>query len=134
MTRSPALKFYSKPRKAKPEAALQRNVVQHLMLIGVPGMIYFSIPNEAKRSERLGAEMKRMGMLPGVADLCIVIQGRAHFLELKSRDGKQSPEQILFQADCDEAGIPYAVAHSIDEALKTLRGWGAIRDATGRMA
>ena len=44
-------------------------------------MIYFSLPNEGKRSPRTGRELKRMGLRPGAADLCVVIGGRAHSLE-----------------------------------------------------
>lgn len=125
--------FHTKPRIKRPEAALQKAVIQHLMLTGVRGMIYFSVPNEGKRSDELGAELRRMGMRSGVADLCLVIAGRAHFLEIKSRDGKQSQEQKLFQADCEEAGIPYAIVYGIDQALKTLRGWGAVKTSRTAM-
>ena len=122
-----SFKFYSKPKIKRPEAALQRTVVEHLRFTGVPGMIYFSIANEGKRSAVMGAELKRMGLRAGAADLCVIVGGKAHFLELKSAKGKQSPEQKAFEADAIEAGCNYAVANNINDALTTLRAWGAIR-------
>jgi len=120
-------KFYSKPKIKRPEAALQRTVVEHLRFTGVPGMIYFSLPNEGKRSVVMGAELKRMGMRAGAADLCVIVSGRAHFLELKSAKGKQSLEQKAFEADAVEAGCNYVVANNIGDALGALQSWGAIR-------
>lgn len=74
------LKLFSKPRRRKigPEACLQITVVEYLRLAGVPGLLYFSVPNEQKCSVQRGAMLKRMGRLPGVSDLVIVIprQGR----------------------------------------------------------
>jgi hypothetical protein len=34
---------------ARPEARLQKAIVQLLTLTGAPGMVFFSIPNEGKR-------------------------------------------------------------------------------------
>jgi hypothetical protein len=120
------LKFYSKKRDY-PETRLQKVVVQHLRLVGTRGMIFFAIPNGVKMSPRTANLQKSIGMLAGVADLCIVIDGKAFFLELKSSVGKQSPEQIAFEQDCKDAGVPYVMANSIDTALNALRTWGALR-------
>lgn len=124
-----SFKFYSKQKRDRPEAALQRAICEHLRLIGTPGMIYFSLPNEGKRSPSAGLELKRMGLRPGAADLCIVINGRAHFMELKSAKGSQSEAQKVFAEDCSLAGCPYAVVKSIDAAKQILSVWGAIRMA-----
>ena len=123
------LRFYSKKKRARPEAALQRAICEHLRLVGTPGMIYFSLPNEGRRSPQAGLEMKRMGLRPGAADLAIIVNGRAHFMELKSPGGKQSKEQVTFAADCAIAGCPYELVKSIDHALSILTTWGAIRMA-----
>lgn len=123
-----SLNFYAPAKKKqRPESRLQKAVVQVVRLTHLPGVLWFSVPNEGKRSVALGDELKRMGLRPGVADLCFIIKGRAHFLELKSADGKQSPEQIAFEADCAIAGAHYAVAKDIDGAMAILRRWGAIR-------
>lgn len=113
----------------RPEARLQKAVVQHLMLLARPGVIWFSIPNEGKRSVRTAMELKRMGMRPGIADLCIVVNGKAHFLELKAKGGKLSADQIGFFFQCGGSGVPYKLASDIDRALSILREWGAIKEA-----
>lgn len=121
------------PRR-RPEAQLQKAVVQHLMLTANPGVIWFSIPNEDKRSVRAAAELKRMGMKPGVADMCIIVNGLAHFLELKSPGGKLSEVQTMFMMECFASDTPYEVANNIDEALSTLSRWGAIKPTSSRRA
>ena len=121
------LRFYSKQKRARPEAALQKAICEHLRLVGTPGMIYFSLPNEGKRSPQAGQELKRMGLRPGAADLCIIVDRQVYFMELKSPKGVQSPEQQAFEDDCKAADITYVVVRSIDLALELLRTWGAIR-------
>lgn len=128
MTRN--LNFYAPAKKQqRPEARLQKAIVGIVALQHLPGALWFSIPNEGKRSEVLGAELRRMGLRPGVADLCFIVNGRAHFLELKAGGGTQSPEQVAFEADCAIAGAHYRVTNDINEALSILTGWNVIRPA-----
>lgn len=125
----PALKFYTKPRRKRigPEACLQMAVVQHLMLSAPKGTIWFHPANEGKRSVVEGAHLKRMGMLPGVGDLCIILPGqRPLFLELKARGERQSDDQIAFQDLCRRNGSAYEVADNIDDALRALQRWGVL--------
>lgn len=126
-----SLPFYKTKGKNKierPEARLQKNIVQHLLMSGV---LYFSIPNERKCSPAAMNALKAMGLLPGVADLCIIIQGRAHFMEVKAPDGVQSAAQRDFQASCVIQNIPYALVNNIADALITLSSWGV---RAGRIA
>ena len=120
------LKYYSKPRKkaAHPESALQKKIVQYLLMNDA---FYFSIPNEGKRSVVMGAHLKQMGMLPGIADLGVVVGGKIHFLEVKDADGVQSASQRDFQARCLIEKIPYACVYNLTDALKTLSEWRAIK-------
>lgn len=123
------------PRKRKtPEAELQALVIQVLKLYGVPGLIYLSIPNEGKRAPRTGERLKRMGLLPGAADLLIVLPGgRAHWLELKTPTGTISAEQTAFADLCHANGCQYAVARSPEKATALLAEWGAIPQNPLRM-
>jgi predicted type IV restriction endonuclease len=70
--------------------------------------------------------LKKMGLRSGVADLVIIKEGCVFFLELKRRLGKQSANQLLFEADAIRAGADYAVAHSFDEAVNILKSWEII--------
>ena len=120
------LKYYSKPRKkaAHPEARLQKVIVSHLLMNDA---FYFSIPNESKRSVVMGAHMKQMGLIPGAADLGIVVDGKIHFLEVKAADGVQSASQREFQKRCQANKIPYAICFNLTEALAYLQHWKAIK-------
>lgn len=122
-----SLKFYS-PRKkaAHPESVLQKRIIQYLLMNDA---FYFSIPNEGKRSVVMGAHLKQMGMLPGIADLGVVVDGKIHFLEVKDADGVQSASQRDFQARCLIEKIPYACVYNLTDALKTLADWKAIKPA-----
>ena len=115
------------------EAEIQIQLVQYLTLAAPSrGFLFFSVPGEALGSARSGAgigrmvRLKKMGLRSGVADLVIVKDGRVYFLELKRRLGKQSANQLVFEADAIRAGADYAVAHSFDEAVNTLKAWGII--------
>lgn len=110
------------------ESALQIAVVEHLRLTGVPGLLFFSIPNEGKRTPANGARMKAMGMLPGVADLFVKV---AHewplFLELKKIGETPRWEQSQFGLMATGARCHWAWTDNMDEALDILREYGAIR-------
>jgi hypothetical protein len=129
------LSLYRKrtPRR-RPEAQLQKAVVQHLMLAAMPGVLWFAVPNEGKRSARAGLEAKRMGLRPGVADLCIIVWGMAHFLELKAPSGKLSDAQRDFANECGARSIPWECAFDIEAALSILADWRAIKPTSSRRA
>jgi hypothetical protein len=118
------------PRPALKENRVHTFAVQLLTLNGVPGLVWWHTPNEGKRSARTGGHLKRMGMLPGVADLAIVLPGgRACFLELKrEKGGSLGPDQRAFRDLCEMNGAPFAMARSPDEVTAVLRKWGAIRN------
>ena len=59
----------SRHRRAQPEARLQRTVFEHIQVRGVPGWQFWATPNAARRTPRLGAELKRQGMTAGVGDI-----------------------------------------------------------------
>jgi hypothetical protein len=110
------------------ESDLQGTVMDLLRFNGVPGLIYFHPANEGSRSRRTGAFLKRQGMLPGVADLVIILPGgRAKFLELKTPDGKASMAQIAFATACAANGSDYWLARTPEEAADCLMNWGALR-------
>jgi hypothetical protein len=132
--RQPALKFASKAKRQQPEAQLQKRIVQWLRMTAMPGVLFFSVPNEGRRSVVLGTHFKAMGLRPGVADLVIIVKGRASFLELKHGSNIITSEQSSFGHEAIFASCNYEVAYTLDEALAHLRAWGAIRPDSGRRA
>ena len=114
--------------RQQPEAAIQKAVVEHLDWRGVPGWQFWSTPNAAKRSLRLGHELRLQGMEAGVGDLSLVSPtGRYHELELKTAIGRMSPAQRERQERLKASGVICATAYGLDDALAKLTAWGAIR-------
>lgn len=112
------------------ESDIQIQVADWLRMIEpVRDFLWFSVPGEAMGEARSGAglgrmaRLKRMGLRAGVADIVLVIRGRAHFLELKTAKGTQSDNQIDFMNDCERLEIPYALARNFEEAQKIITNW-----------
>ena len=132
--RQPLLKTV-KPRRQYPETRLQKAIVQHLMLLGVPEMEFFAVPNGVKMSPRTAALQKSLGMKAGVPDLVIDISGIIHYLEVKAAGklNNLSPDQSYFLNEAWKRGAHFAVVDSIDVAIKILEAWGAIRKRTQKV-
>ena len=65
------------------------------------------IPNEGKRSPRVGAKLKRMGMRPGASDYVLFVpRGEHHglLIELKTAGGRVQGNQVEFARIVTEQG------------------------------
>lgn len=119
----------------RPEQIMQKAVVQHLKLRGVPGIVFWHTPQGAfyggKRNKKgasiQGAIMKAMGTRAGVSDIIAVHQGKIYALELKAEGGRATESQLEFIADIDRAGAFTALVEGLDAALATLEAWGLLR-------
>lgn len=63
---------------------------------------FFAIANQRECTPQYGALLKRMGVKAGVSDLCIPRATKEHhgaFIELKTLNGKLSPNQQAFLDD-----------------------------------
>ena len=86
--------------------------------------MYIHIPNEGKRSPRMGAELKEMGMKPGFPDVFIFtarhgMHGMA--IEMKrTKGGTVSPEQAKWIARLDRQGYAACVCYGWEEAAKVI--------------
>ena len=105
----------------KSESRIQQEIVQffrnnYCLKHHIPRSMILHIPNEGKNNGRLVP----LGLLPGAADLLIINQGRAIFVEVKDATGKQSPKQKEFEDYCRELGLYYEVVRSLEEFKKML--------------
>ena len=116
--------FHSRKKREYPESRLQKAIVQHLLFSGA---FFHSIANERQCSVQEHARLKAQGLRKGVADLLVVVDGKAHYMECKAPGEKQTPEQLDFEADCKANNIPYVVVHDLPSALKTLSAWKVIK-------
>lgn len=133
------------------EKALERQihlgVVQLLKLNAAPGVVWFHTANERRTTPKEAAFLKRMGVLAGVADFCLLIPRARNigkgplggledryvttadpaFLELKRPGGRLSVAQEQFRDDVTAIGCLWGLAYSTDTAADLLRQWGALR-------
>jgi hypothetical protein len=114
------------------EFQLQRYVIDLLAVCGRRDIIFYHCPNGEYRTPKTGERLKAMGVRAGVADLCLVVRGKALFLELKVARGRLSPEQWAFRETAVAAGVAYEVARTPEQAKGILAAWGVLRpDSVG---
>jgi hypothetical protein len=87
-------------------ADLHTAIVDLLQLKAHRDLIYFHFAHGEQRSAIAAARLKKlMGVFAGVPDLAFVLsEGRAAFLEVKTRKGRLSPDQRAFRDRCNAVG------------------------------
>ncbi len=60
------------------------------------------------------------GQYKGISDLICMRDGQVVFIEVKTQEGKQSPEQVQFQKDCEKHGVTYILARSVYDVKALL--------------
>jgi hypothetical protein len=115
-------------KRASEESDLQRAVVEHLKYRAVKGAFWFHCPNGGFRTKAEAGLFKAMGVRAGVPDLLLLCCGKLFALELKSRKGRCSENQLACHYALAEAGASgIAVVDSIDDAIAWLTTWGILR-------
>ena len=97
-------KSQREPKRITPETGLKRAVKQYLTLKGW----------------KVWHNYQSLGSFAGIADLTAVKKGvdslpRTLWIEVKSKNGKQSPRQSDFQQIIETAGGEYLIVKSIDD-------------------
>ena len=123
-----------------PEQRLSIKLADKLRWLEVQGRMkccWTHIPNEGKRSQIVGAILKRMGMIPGAADFVFTGAFGGGYIELKIHPNGQNDNQRYFEMWCNQRNSKYVVhtamedtAEALDQcvndAVKTLVEWGAV--------
>ena len=117
----------------KPEAILQMRIVEILSLnCRRYNFAFHAIINEAllfgaaeKRKEMFAKMnyLKKMGMIPGTADLIITKKGQTHYLEFKRSNGVMSDNQINFKTWVLNAGAKHAVVTNLEQFNFQMTIW-----------
>lgn len=79
-----------------------------------------AVPNGGARNAITGAILKAEGATRGVADLILFIPNKYHHalcIEMKTRQGRQSPQQKEWQEAVEHMGYRYEVVRSLDEGM-----------------
>lgn len=75
--------------------------------------LLFHVPNGGSRNAREGAKFKAMGVVPGVADLLFIFDGKLYAFELKTDKGSQSKSQLKWQVIAEIHGVVYEVVRDL---------------------
>jgi len=109
------------------ESQIQMAVMGHLRARAGRQVVAWHVPNGGGRSKAEAGRFKAEGVVPGIPDVCILMQGRFYGLELKADKGRLSPAQIDMHERLRAAGATIAVAYGLDAALAQLEAWGILR-------
>ena len=82
-----------------------------------PRYAIFSVPNEAAYKNKSFAQT---GLMVGVSDLIVVIDGKTIFFEVKTETGKQSPKQIEFEETVKNLNQDYHLVRSLEGFKKII--------------
>lgn len=128
-------------KRAHPEQSLQIAVARYLDLTLDPDRAYFTAIGHGGGGAIRGAQLKAMGLKPGVSDLLLTWrretvseQPLIGWIECKSETGRQSPEQRDFASRMRWLYHHYAIVRSLDELVATLREWGVPTKAKRKAA
>lgn len=117
-----------KPRKPRIKQIPEYNVqVSLCALLSARGVFFFSIPNERQQPSAAAVmRLRKMGMIIGMPDLCILHNGKPHFLELKRIGGTLTDNQKRVQAALNQRGYPVRTAWGFNEAVQVCQEWGIL--------
>lgn len=94
--------------------------------------LLFAVPNGGARSKATAGKLKAEGVVPGVADLILLVphieegcryMWHALCIEMKTKTGRQSSEQGLWQLKVEKYGYKYAVCRSLEDFIATVEGY-----------
>jgi hypothetical protein len=95
-------------------------------------LVWFHPPNGAylggSNRARAGAQMKSQGLKAGVPDVVILTpaptNGKPCFIELKTKTGRLSHDQLVWRDKLIELGYNWALCRHVDDVLSILDEWG----------
>ena len=104
--------------KKNEELQIQSAVVDYFR---IQKILIFSVPNGQNIPHPVTrALLKESGLTPGVSDLIAVFDGEIVFIEMKTKTGRQSPEQKEFEQAVKARGFEYVIFRSVSDAEKWL--------------
>lgn len=100
---------------SNPETRLHVAALDYLRMV-CPDCLTFHVPNGGKRSKETARLMKRLGLMPGVFDLTMMLpDGRHAYLEAKVGKNDLTEDQSNFKKELILRGVPYVVFRSLDD-------------------
>ena len=98
--------------------------VAEYLTLALPVEVWWSsIEHRNARNAREGANRKKRGVKAGVPDLLFCWRGNLYAIELKTRTGSLSPDQITQRSLIRCADARWALCRSLDDVIDKLREW-----------
>ena len=92
--------------------------------------VFFHVPNESvsktKRDMLRIMKKKHLGMIPGAPDFIIVTHDKTLFIELKTKKGRQSEFQKMFQIWSEKNDIQYYIIRDVPTLETILKSTGVL--------
>ncbi|MBO5810437.1 MAG: hypothetical protein J6R32_06375 [Bacteroidales bacterium] len=92
--------------------------------------VFFHVPNESvsktKRDMLRIMKKKQLGMIPGAPDFIIVTHDKTLFIELKTKKGRQSEFQKMFQIWSEKNDIQYYIIRDVPTLETVLKTTGVL--------
>ena len=89
--------------------------------------LLYHVPNGGYRSQREAGVLKATGVVPGIPDLVLAMSGQigsvkynALYIELKTKEGRVSPEQVKTKNALSQAGNLVKILRSFEEFLEII--------------
>lgn len=117
------------------EAEVKKDVEKHLKELRAYGKLWYERLNVGT----FGPHHNIQGAKKGTADFIVVQGGEAHleymgekkgpaspvafvtFIECKSSEGKQKPDQVEFEEEVAKFNCRYAIVRSVDDLMEVLK-------------
>ena len=83
-------------------------------------------PNGGRRNVREAARFRAMGTRAGFPDLFLAVPNRGYhglFIEMKSREGRQTPAQKEWQSNLTAQGYRYEVCRCLEEFFEIINSY-----------
>ncbi len=122
------------------ESDIQKNIIDYLSYIARSrNFFFFSIPNEGAMITAMIAgttsktmaiminHFKKLGMVPGIPDLCILFESKAIFIEVKKPGEQPTSKQELIHFAIRKTGHTVYVAADIEDIEYILKLEGIIK-------
>ena len=118
------------------ESIIQQQICDYLSAAGV---FYFAPLNEVAMmlfmafkiskevSFKIMTHLKKMGLLPGIPDICILANNTCYFLEVKNETGKPSKQQLIIHKALIDRGYRVAIVRSVEDVKTILTAWSVIK-------
>lgn len=105
------------------ETQEQEALIQRAQYHPITRELLYAIPNDGIRTPQQGAKFKRRGLRPGMPDICLPYPSNgfhALYIELKTKTGKPTPEQLKCIDNLRKAGNAAYIARGWEEAWEII--------------